>query len=295
MKKFLILLCLVASQGSRVFAQGEQKIDIPIGRQGFHDNIDKEQAAAAKFDGKADDFVKVSDDKTINLQVTNAIIKQVDDMQMDIERDTLLDHRLKIKYLSGLYVMLHDYNSKRAYRNIDPAEAPAMVAAYRDMMKADIHGQSILPIVRGLSFNAGEKVIEVFKDNPSYKEARGVMFGKYAYDNLETVMTRIGSYLEYPETDSIIAAVARKYPNQVLTYATSYTPVAAAIKKNQDPVVQLIVKIGSSGQSTRILPFIDELIDGTMSVDSLEKVVGGDYSYFKQMVKKSIVLQQSEE
>jgi len=292
MKKFLILLCLVASQGSRVFAQGEQKIDIPIGRQGFHDNIDKEQAAAAKFDGKADDFVKVSDDKTINLQVTNAIIKQVDDMQMDIERDTLLDHRLKIKYLSGLYVMLHDYNSKRAYRNIDPAEAPAMVAAYRDMMKADIHGQTILPIVRGLSFNAGEKVIEVFKDNPGYKEARGVMFGKYAYDNLETVMTRIGSYLEYPETDSIIAAVARKYPNQVLTYATSYTPVAAAIKKNQDPVVQLIVKIGSSGQSTRILPFIDELIDGTMSVDSLEKVVDGDYSYFKQMVKTSIVLQQ---
>jgi len=292
MKKFLILLCLVASQGSRVFAQGEQKIDIPIGRQGFHDNIDKEQAAAAKFDGKADDFVKVSDDKTINLQVTNAIIKQVDDMQMDIERDTLLDHRLKIKYLSGLYVMLHDYNSKRAYRNIDPAEAPAMVAAYRDMMKADIDGQTILPIVRGLSFNAGEKVIEVFKDNPGYKEARGVMFGKYAYDNLETVMTRIGSYLEYPETDSIIAAVARKYPNQVLTYATSYTPVAAAIKKNQDPVVQLIVKIGSSGQSTRILPFIDELIDGTMSVDSLEKVVDGDYSYFKQMVKTSIVLQQ---
>ena len=292
MKKFLILLCLVASQGSQVFAQGEQKIDIPIGRQGFHDNIDKEQAAAAKFDGKADDFVKVSDDKTINLQVTNAIIKQVDDMQMDIERDTLLDHRLKIKYLSGLYVMLHDYNNKRAYRNIDPAEAPAMVAAYRDMMKADIHGQTILPIVRGLSFNAGEKVIEVFKDNPGYKEARGVMFGKYAYDNLETVMSRIGSYLEYPETDSIIAAVARKYPNQVLTYATSYTPVATAIKKNQDPVVQLIVKIGSSGQSTRILPFIDELIDGTMSVDSLEKVVDGDYSYFKQMVKTSIVLQQ---
>ncbi|WP_298740857.1 hypothetical protein [uncultured Chitinophaga sp.] len=292
MKKFLILLCLVASQGSRVFAQGEQKIDIPIGRQGFHDNIDKEQAAAAKFDGKADDFVKVSDDKTINLQVTNAVIRQVDDMQLDIERDTLLDHRLKTKYLSGLYVMLHDYNSKRAYRKIDPAEAPAMVAAYRDMMKADIHGQTILPIVRGLSFNAGEKVIEVFKDNPGYKEARGVMFAKYAYDNLETVMSRIGEYLDYPETDSIVAAVARKYPNQVLTYATSYTPVANAIKKNQDPVVQLIVKIGNSGQSTRILPFIDELIDGSMSVDSLERVVSGDYSYFKQMVKTSIVLQQ---
>lgn len=291
MKKFLILLCLAAFQGSWVYAQGEQKVDIPIGRQGFHDNIDKEQAAAAKFDGKADDFVKVSEDQTINLQVTNAILKQVDDMQLDIERDSLLDHRLKIKYLSGLYTMLHDYNIKRAYRKIEPEEAPAMVSAYRDMMRADIKGQTILPIVRGLSFNAGEKVTEVFKDNQGYKEARGVLFAKFAYENLETVMPKIGAYLDYPETDSIIAAVARKYPNQVLTYATSYTPVATAIKKNPDPVVQLIVKIGNSGQSTRILPFIDELIDGTMSVDSLEGIVGSDYPYFKQMVRTSILLQ----
>lgn len=292
MKKFLILFFLAASQGSWVFAQGEQKIDIPIGRQGFHDNIDKEQAAAAKFDGKADDFVKVSEDQTINLQVTNALIKQVDDLQVDIERDTLLDHRLKIKYLTGLYSVLRDYNVKRAYRKIEPEEAPAIISAYRDMMKADIKGQSILPIVRVLSFNAGEKLTEVFKDNPGYKEARGVLFAKDAYNSLETVMTRIGGYLDYPETDSIIAAVARKYPNQVLTYATSYTPVASAIKKNSDPLVQLIVKIGKSGQSTRILPFIDELIEGSMSIDSLEKVVDSDYPYFKQMVKTSVALQQ---
>lgn len=276
-----------------MYGQGEQqKVDIPIGRLGFHENIDKEQAAAAKFDGKADDFVKVGDDQTINLQVTNALLKQVDDLQLDIERDSLLDHRLKIKYLSGLYSMLRDYNSKRAYRKIEPEEAPAMVSAYRDMMRADIKGETILPIARNLSFNAGEKLIEVFKDNKGYNEARGVLFAKYAYDNLETVMTKIGAYLEYPETDSIIAAVARKYPNQVLTYATSYTPVATAIKKNPDPVVQLIVKIGNSGQSTRILPFIDELIDGTTTVDSLESVVGSDYPYFKQMVRTSVILQQ---
>ncbi|SEN61358.1 hypothetical protein SAMN04488505_111197 [Chitinophaga rupis] len=292
MNKFLILVCLAALQGAVVYGQSEQKIDIPIGRQGFHDNIDKEQAAAAKFDGKADDLVKVSDDQTINLQVTNALIKQVDDMQLDIERDTTLDHRLKIRYLSGLYSVLHDYNNKRAYHKIDPAEAPAIIQAYRNMMQANIKGESILPIARELSFNSGENLIEIFKENPGYKEARGVMFGKYAFQNLETVMAEIGNYLDYPVTDSVIAAVARKYPNQVLTYATSYTPVATAIKKNQDPVVQLIVKIGNSGQSTRILPFIDELIDGSMSIDSLETVVDSDYPYFKQMVKTSVVLQQ---
>src|SRR5690606_26010679 len=152
MRKFLILLFLAASQSGWVYAQSEQQVEIPIGRLGFHENIDKEQAAAVKFDGKADNIVKVGEDQAINLQVTNAIVNQVDDIQLDIERDTLLDHRLKVEYLSGLYSILHDHNGKRAYRKIDPAEAPALIAAYRDMMKADIKGESILPVARTLSF-----------------------------------------------------------------------------------------------------------------------------------------------
>lgn len=291
MKRFIIILLLVASQSSLLHAQTSQKVEIPIGRIGFHDNIDKEQLAAKKFDGKADDLVRVSDDQTINLQVTNALIKQVDDMQTEIELDSALDHRLKIKYLSGLYIMLHDYNVKRAYHKIAAEEAPSMVAAFRDMMKADIKGQSIIPYIQNLSFDAGERMIEAFKDNPGYKDAKGVMFAKYAFNNLETVMVEIGNYLDYPATDSIIAAVARKYPNQVLTYATSYTPVATAIKRNQDPLVQLIVQIGNSGQSTRILPFIDELMAGNTTIEKLTTTVTDDDQYFKQMVKTSIALQ----
>jgi hypothetical protein len=291
MKRFIIILLLAAFSGSLLHAQTSQKIEIPIGRIGFHDNIDKEQLAAKKFDGKADDLVKVSDDQTINLQVTNALIKQVDDMQNEIELDSSLDHRLKIKYLSGLYVMLHDYNVKRSYSRIAPEEAPNMVQAYKDMMKADIKGQSILPYIQNLSYEAGEKMIESFKDNPGYKEATGVMFAKYAFSHLETVMAEIGNYLDYPATDSIIAAVAQKYPNQILTYATSYTPIATAIKRNQNPLVQQIVQIGNSGQSTRILPFIDELLAGTTTIDKLSVTVADDDQYFKQMVKTSIVLQ----
>ncbi|WP_440132671.1 hypothetical protein [Chitinophaga sancti] len=291
MKKIIIVLLLIAFQGSLVHAQSTQKIDIPIGRIGFHDNIDKEQAAALKFDGKADDLVKVSDDQTINLQVTNALVKQVDDMQTQIELDSSLDHRLKIKYLSGLYVMLRDYNTKRAYHKIQAEEAPVMVEAYRNMMAADIKGQSIKPYLQYLSFDAGEKMIEVFKDNPGYKDAREILFGKYAFNHLETVMTEITNYLEYPVTDSVIAAVARKYPNQVLTYATSYTPVAASIRKNQDPIVQQIVAIGKTSQPTLILPFIDELMAGTTTVDKLTTVVSNEDLYFKQLVKSAIALQ----
>lgn len=297
MRKLLIIISLGVFQCGGLYAQngnGSSHVQIPIGRQGFHDNIDKEQADALKFGQKGDgkpELVKVSEDRSLNLQVTNALIKQVDDIQLDIERDSALDHRLKVKYLSGVQVMLKDYNTKRAYGRINPEEAPAMVQAFRSMMKADIAGNSILPYVSSLSYEAGERLIEPFQANPGYKEARVQLFGKYAFDNLETIMSKLGPYLEYPITDSIIAALARQNPNQVLTYATSYTPTASAIRRNKDTLVQAIVSIGRSQQSTRILPFIDELVAGRTTVSELEKTVENDDQYFRQMVKTTIELQ----
>ncbi|WP_157986448.1 hypothetical protein [Chitinophaga alhagiae] len=288
MKKILPVICIGLIYSGGAFAQ---EIKVPIHRQIFHDNIDKEQVAADKFDGKTDNFVKATEDETINLQVTNALMKQVDAIQVEIERDTALDQRLKVKYLTGLQQVLKDYNTKRSFRRIEPDEAPAIVNAYRNMMHADIQGKSIYPIARTLSFEAGERLVEVYKDNPGFKEARGEMFAKYAFRNLEDIMPKLGPYLDYPVTDSVIAAVARKYPNQVLTYATSYTPTASAIRRNQDPLVQQIVQIGRSSQSTRLMPFIDQLLDGTTTIPELESAVADDYNYFRKMVQAAIALQ----
>ncbi|RFS23824.1 hypothetical protein DVR12_07990 [Chitinophaga silvatica] len=291
MRRFITLWLLAVMSISVAQAQAQSSHSIPITRQGFHDNIDKEQSAALRFDGKADDLVKVSDDQTINLQVTNALIKEVDDMQKEIEANDSLDHRLKVKYLSGIYVVLKDYNYKRAHHNIEPEEAVVMIQAYDKMMHADIKGQTIAPYVKSLSYEAAEKIVEIFKDNPGYKDAKGTVFSKFAFNNLENIMPRLSEYINYPGTDSIIAAVARKYPNQVLTYATSYTPMANTIKRNPDPIVQTIVRIGQSPQSTKILPFIDEIIAGTITVDKLESIADNDYLYYKQMVKSTIALQ----
>lgn len=288
MNKLLVIITLGIIYSGSSFAQ---KINIPISRQGFHDNIDKEQVNADKFDGKTDNLVKVSDDQNMNLQVTNAIFKMVDDMQVEIEKDTALDHRLKVKYLSGIQQLLKDYNTKRAYRRIEADEAPSMVLAYRNMMHADVKGQSIYPYARTLSFEAGERIIEAFANNPGYKESRAEMFSKFAFKNLETIMPKLGPYLDYPVTDSIIAAVAYKYPNQLLTWATSYTPTASAIRRNPDVLVQQIVQIGRSPQSTKLMPFIDQLLDGSASIADLEKKVENDDTYFREMVKASIVLQ----
>jgi len=54
--------------------------------------------------------------------------------------------------------------------------------------------------------------------------------------------------------------------------------------------VQQIVQIGRSSQSTKLMPFIDQLLDGNATITELEKSVENDDNYFRQMVKTSIML-----
>src|ERR1035437_6500818 len=53
---------------------------IPMGRQLFHDKIDKEQQQDDLADSKADSIIRVSNDSATTAILTKALIKEVDHM-----------------------------------------------------------------------------------------------------------------------------------------------------------------------------------------------------------------------
>ena len=58
---------------------------IPFQRQRFHDRIREEQAMCDKVDGKFDNFIKVSSNEEVNLLVTDALIRRVNDLRDFVE------------------------------------------------------------------------------------------------------------------------------------------------------------------------------------------------------------------
>ena len=44
----------------------------------WHENIDKEQKRTDKIDGKVDQFLKLSTNDDLNIQITDVILRQVD-------------------------------------------------------------------------------------------------------------------------------------------------------------------------------------------------------------------------
>src|SRR3954463_6763992 len=74
-----------------------------------HEAIDREQKGLMASDGRVDNEFVVSPNEEINFLLTRLLKKygNIDDLQYRIETDSLLDHRLKVNYLSGLANMLH--------------------------------------------------------------------------------------------------------------------------------------------------------------------------------------------
>src|ERR1700730_5242169 len=56
----------------------------------WHDNVDREQKRLLALDGKADDSITMSKDENVNLQIADALIRQVDEMQKQIELDSVM-------------------------------------------------------------------------------------------------------------------------------------------------------------------------------------------------------------
>src|SRR5882757_5933840 len=129
----------------------------------WHDNVDKEQqklviAGGGKYDG----LIRLSKDETVNFQVTDALIRQVDELQQQIEFDSTLNTNNKKKYLRGLEFLLKGFHQAYTVKEIQASSAPALITAFEKAMELDRKGESIEPVVTGNSYEVGKILVECF-------------------------------------------------------------------------------------------------------------------------------------
>ncbi|MEO5782504.1 MAG: hypothetical protein ABIQ07_04485, partial [Ginsengibacter sp.] len=101
---------------------------IPIFRRVFHDKIITEQNRADKIDGKLDGFIKISNVDEVNLQVTDALIRKVNNLKAGIEKNTALPtNNDKIRYLRFVENLVRSFNTNWKSHKLAPALAPILV------------------------------------------------------------------------------------------------------------------------------------------------------------------------
>ena len=273
---------------------------IPIQRQRNHEVIREEQIRCDKADGKLDGMIKVSGNEEINLQVTDAIIRKVNSLTDFIETtEKVVSNNEKIRQLNYVHDVLINFRTEWISKKLNPVMAPLLIDNFEKLLKANIDTASIAPYINEVPYEIGRINAEIFKNNKGYKDSKKILFIKYCALNPDKILSSIRPYVNEPFADSMVVLACINNPKQLYDYASAVnSPEGRLIHKNTDPTVKAIVKLSQTTNALFYYPFLDDILKGKQSIDSIIKIVGNGennvdtVAYFKLLVKTEISYQQ---
>ena len=260
----------------------------PIGRVLWHDRIDREQKNTLKVDGRADEKFVAGNNEDLNYYITQAVTKRIDYLQCKIENDSLLGDQKKKGYLLGLEKMLRNFSSYYRGRQFTAANFPAALDAYDKAVERDRKKESVERIIEQNAYDVGLLVLssDAFTDNAGYKAAKNNLILKYCILHPDQIFVKLKDNPDVPFRDSLIKIAGYKYPKKLYDFASADNRLGIAIRNVNDPFIQAISKMARSGGSGQLyFPFLDDLIKGTQTFESIDQVKNDDARYYQLLVK----------
>jgi len=296
MKYFYAILFFVsAALDSHAFYN--DTVFVPIQRRNFHDKIDNEQRLCDKADGRQDNLFRIGSNDVINNQLTDALFRKVDELEnwIELSKD-ISNNNEKIRYLRYTENILKSFRISWKSKEINPVEFPALYDKFENVLKAQAEGKSMIPFVQESPYEIAKLLTEVFTDNSGYKESKDIVYIKFCAKFPDKILQTIRPYADKPYADSLIVIACQSNPVQLYSYAQSNTsPEGKLIHRNTDNMVNTVAKLSQTPNALFYFPFLDDILKGKKSIDSIKKYVSENdekaydsVGYFKLLVKTEI-------
>jgi hypothetical protein len=282
---------IFTSQGGTDNNQGSCKP--PKNRELFHDYINTEQKKILKSDGKNDNQYSPTDDDDINFLLTRSLIYKVDGLQCKIENDSTLTAQNKVRYLRGIENVLKFFVTNTASKKVNPVLLPDILAAYENCMQNDKQGRTIENIIDELPYEIGLSIVKAdritFEKNPGYRPSQSILLLKYCNLHHDQIFSVLRDNPDVPFADSLIKSIAKKYPVQLYNYAQASNKLGTVIRNIKDDVfVSTIARMAKSKSGQQYFPFLDNIVNGKMTIGQIDSVQGDSISYYKLLVKTQV-------
>lgn len=251
-------------------------VKIPLFRIGFHDKIDKEQQLLDKMDGKQDNSLHVNKNEEINLHVTDAMFRQVNELQTWVESNSsIATNNDKIRYLRLIEDLVRSARIEWNKRQIKPVAFPTLYVSFEQAIKAVAEGRSILPVIKASPYEVAKIVTHVFEDYPEYKSADEIVYLKYAQLHPDKILITIRPYVKSDFADSLIVVACKNNPVQLYSFAqSSSSPEGKLISQNTNPMVKTVAQLSKTPNALFYFPFLDDLLSGKKTIDQIRPLVG---------------------
>lgn len=294
MKGSILLVLLLASYA---WVQAlPDTVKVPIFRQLFHDRINEEQRLLDKADGKVDGMVKATNYAEINLAITDVMIRRVNEMQDMVELNgKLVSNNQKIRYLSYIENMVKGYKYGIKVKELNPAYASVLMNNFEKIMKANIDSTNMAAYIEEVPYAVGKINAEIFSENKGYGDSKKILYQKFCVLYPEKILQTIEPYSNEPFADSLIVTSCRFNPTSI--YSVAQAPesrLGTLVHRNKNPLVMAVVELSKTPNALLYFPFLDDLLKGRKTVESIKKYVGDgetgydSIGYFKLLVQTEI-------
>ena len=255
----------------------------------WHDKVDQEQQKLIILGGgKHDSLIRLSKDETVNLQITDALSRRVDELQQQIEFDSTLNTNGKKRYLRGLASLLGGFDQAYQNKEIPASAAPALITAFDTAMRLDKKGLSIEPIVADNSYAIGKILVECFllpSENIGIKSSRLLLTRRYCEMHPALILNYLNSHPDLPFEDSLIIVAGHYNIGQLYDFAAAGNDLGAHIRNSKDSLVHTIAQLANSRSGRLYFPFLDNLVKGKITLEDIDKVKDDDLNYYRLLVK----------
>ncbi|HUB62761.1 MAG TPA: hypothetical protein VL978_18735 [Puia sp.] len=255
----------------------------------WHDKVDQaQQRLIAMGNGKSDSIIRLTGDEAINLQITDALCRQVDELQEQIEFDSTLNTNGKKRYLRGLEVLLTGFQAAFQARQIPASMAPDLIGAFTEAMHLDERSLSIEPVIAGHPNPVGNILVECFlypHENPGVAPSRLLLTRRYCELHPGLILPYLSRHRGLPFEDSLIIVAGRHDIGQLYDYAAAGDDLAWRIRNSKDSLIHTVAMLANSRSGQIYLPFLDKLVRGELSTDDIDKVKDDDLNYFRLLVR----------
>lgn len=294
MKILFSILLLIMVQPLSLLAG--DTTNIPVTRQVFHEKIVEWQTRADKADGHLDGMIRVGNNAEINLQVSDAIFRQVNVLRNEVEiNDKIATNNDKVRYLRYLEYLVRDFISAWKEHAILPSLAPGLLDNFTEIFYLNIDGKSMLPAIEKAPYEIGKINAAIFSDNPGYKQSQIVLFKKFCTLHPGEILSNLGPYVDEPFADSLVIVAFNNSPSQLYTYAQStHTRQGKLINSMEDSRIKTVVALSKQPHALFYFPFLDDLISGKQTIESIAKSGGindrgyDSVGYYKLLVQTEI-------
>lgn len=256
-----------------------------------HETIDKEQRSLLAADGKADSQFVISTNEEINMRLTKVLTDEIDQFQFKIETDSLLDHRLKVNYLTGTSNILRYVRLNFRNRKLNILNLPVVLDAYEKCLQNDKAGQSVEPVLKPLPYDVGTAILAsgIFDRNPGYQSTKDLLILKYCTLRPAETFITLKDNPNVPFVDSLIKVMGKKYPGQLYTYAQAGNKLGAIIRDiNDDEFVKAVTRMSRSKSGQQYFPFLDNIVKGKMTFEEIDAAENDSVQYYRLLVKTQL-------